>query len=161
MPRAPTAVSGQGGPPGWSLPRLRIGPDGTWYDSDHEVTHHGILANLWANLRVDEQGHHLQVGAVRIPVEVQDTPFVVIRVEREGDTLQATLNDGTREAIAPGDLCLGAGEIPYCRVKGGRFEARLDRAAAYQLLQHVSGEDPGNPELVLGGARYRLERRRG
>jgi hypothetical protein len=40
-------------------------------------------------------------------------------------------------------------------VKGGRFDARLSRAATYQLLQHVQpGEGSGRSALVLGGHRY-------
>jgi hypothetical protein len=152
-------VSTQGVPPGFALPRLRIGRDGTWYDGDEEVTHPGIVANLWSNLRIDEQGHHLQVGPARVPVEVEDAPFVVQRAERRGDRLELTLIDGTREPLDPAELRLGAGEVPYCRVKGGRFEARFDRAATYQLLQHVSGDDANRAELVLGTARYRLGRR--
>jgi hypothetical protein len=141
------------------LPRLRIARDGAWYDGSEEVTHPGIVANLWSNLRTDAEGPHVQVGPVRIPVEVEDAPFVVIRVERKGDALELTLIDGTREPLDPAGLSLGAGEIPYCRVKEGRFEARFDRAAAYQLLQHVSGEDADRAELVLGAARYPLRRR--
>ena len=59
-------------PSTWTLPRLRIDRDGAWYHDDAEVTHAGILANLRENLRVDEQGHYLQVGPARVPVEVED-----------------------------------------------------------------------------------------
>jgi hypothetical protein len=152
-------VSAQGVPPGFALPRLRIGRDGTWYDSDEEVTHPGIVANLWSNLRIDDRGHHLQVGPIRVPVEIDDVPFVVQRAERRGEALELTLIDGSRELLDPAGLQLGAGEVPYCRVKGGRFEARFDRAATYQLLQHVAGEDADRAELVLGTARYPLRRR--
>lgn len=153
--------AGPAGHAGWTLPRLRIGRDGSWYDDDQEVTHPGILANLWGNLRVDGQGHHLQIGPARVPVEVEDAPFVVIRVERHGDALRGVLNDGSAEILDPRTLRLGAAEVPYCRVKGGVFEARLDRAATYQLLQLVTAEEGATPELVLGSARYPLDPRPG
>jgi len=70
-------------PATWTLPRLRIDRDGAWYHDDAEVTHAGILANLRGNLQVDEQGHYLRIGPVRVPVEVEDAPFVVERVEVE------------------------------------------------------------------------------
>ena len=118
-PPGDAGASAPGAPPGFTLPRLRIGRDGAWYDGDEEVTHPGIVANLWSNLRIDDEGHHLQVGPIRVPVEVDDVPFVVQRAERRGDALELTLIDGTREPLDPAGLRLGAGEVPYCRVKGG------------------------------------------
>jgi hypothetical protein len=142
-------------PSTWTLPRLRIDRDGVWFHDDAEVTHQGIVANLRENLRVDEQGHYLQIGPARVPVEVEDAPFVVERVEREGDGLVATLNDLSREPVALDTLRVDGRGIPRCRVKNGRFDARLSRAATYQLLQHAE-PDPGagRSVLVLGGRRH-------
>ena len=142
-------------PSTWKLPRLRIDRDGAWFHEDEEVTHEGILANLRENLQIDEQGHHLRIGPVRVPVEVEDTPFLIVRVEREGDTLVVTRNDLGREPLAVDTLAIDARGVPRCRVKEGRFAARLDRAATYQLLQHVEpGEGSRPAALVLGGRRY-------
>lgn len=139
------------------LPRLRINRDGAWLHEGEEVSHAGVLANLWGNLGVDAEGHHLQFGPVRVPVEVEDAPFVILRVEREGDRLVLTLNDMSCEPLAVESLRFGAGGVPYCRVKGGRFEARLTRAATHQLLEQVEyDEASGAAALVLGGARYPL-----
>jgi hypothetical protein len=140
-------------PSTWTLPRLRIDRDGVWFHDDAEVTHQGIVANLRENLRVDEQGHYLQIGPARVPVEVEDAPFVVERVEREGDGLVATLNDLSREPVALDTLRVDGRGIPRCRVKNGRFDARLSRAATYQLLQHAEPE-AGRSVLVLGGRRH-------
>ena len=71
---------------------------------------------------------------MRIPVEVDDAPFVVTRVERRGETLHAWLNDGSEEDDRSGALRIGPADVPYGAVKDGAFEARLSRAAAYQLL---------------------------
>jgi hypothetical protein len=142
-------------PSTWTLPRLRIDRDGAWFHDDAEVTHAGILANLRDNLRVDERGHYLQIGPVRVPVEVEDAPFVVERVEAEGDGLVATLNDLTRERLVLDTLRVDERGIPRCRVKDGRFAARLGRAATYQLLHHVDpGPDDAWPALVVGGRRH-------
>lgn len=142
-------------PSTWTLPRLRIDRDGAWYHDDAEVTHAGILANLRENLQVDEQGHYLQIGPARVPVEVEDTPFIVERVEVEGDGLTATLNDLSRESLALDSLRVDERGIPRGRVKGGRFAARLSRAATYQMLQLAQPGESG-PALVLGGRRYRV-----
>jgi hypothetical protein len=45
------------------------------------------------------------------------------------------LNDGSDEIVDPARVRLGAGEVPYCAVKGGAFEARLSRAATFQLWE--------------------------
>ena len=142
-------------PSTWTLPRLRIDRDGNWFHDDAEVTHPGIIANLRDNLRVDEGGHFLQIGPARVPVEVEDTPFVVERVEALGDGLTATLNDLTQEPVALDTLRVDERGIPRCRVKENRFAARLSRAATYQLLQHVQpDEGSGRSTLVLGGRRH-------
>jgi len=144
-------------PSKWTLPRLRIDRDGAWFHDDAEITHEGILANLRDGLQVDAQGHFMHVGPVRIPVEVEDTPFIVERVEVEGAGLTATLNDLSREPVALDTLRVDERGIPRCRVKDGRFAARLSRAATYQLLQHVAGDEAGaRAALVLGGQRYQV-----
>lgn len=157
-----TAAPPPSDPSTWTLPRLRIDRDGAWYHEDVEVTHAGILANLREGLQRDAEGHHLRIGPVRVPVEVDDVPFVVVRVEALGEGLALILNDDTREPLRPETLRVGAGEAPYCAVKDGRFEARLSRAAAYQLLAHMQ-EDPtsGRPVLTLGGRRWEVPRREG
>jgi uncharacterized protein len=144
-------------PSTWKLPRLGITRDAAWLHEGEEVTHAGILAALWSGLRVDAAGHYLQIGPVRVPVEVEDAPFVVLRVEDAGDRLMLTLSDLSREPLSPAALRFGPGGVPYCRVKDGRFDARLSRAAAYQLLQHVEPDvDQDSATLVIGGARHRL-----
>jgi hypothetical protein len=144
-------------PAEWTLPRLRIDRDGEWFDDDVQVTHHGVLANLRASLRRDADGYYIQTR-VRIPVEVEDVPWVVTRLERRaGDELLAQVNDGSEETIDPGSLHVAAGHVPYCSVKGGRFEARLGRAAAFQLLSLADyDEATGQGTLRLGGRVYEL-----
>lgn len=143
---------------GWALPRLRVDADGEWYDDGVQVTHHGVLASLRAGLRRDPGGYFIQTR-VRIPVEVDDVPWVVRRLWRDGDALHVVLNDGTTEAIDPAGLRMGAGDVPYCVVKGGGFEARLDRAAAFQLLglAHYD-EATGRGVLIVGERAYELTR---
>jgi len=144
--------------PSWTLPKLRVDVDGNWYDDDVEITHHGVLANLRGNLRRDAEGYFIQTR-VRIPVTVDDVPWVVTRIERRGDRLHAVLNDGTETAVDPATLRIGPGDVPYCTVKDGAFEARLSRPATFQLL--ALGEYDERTErgaLRLGGRRYDLKR---
>jgi len=140
-------------PSTWNLPRLRIDRDGAWFHEGEEVTHDGMLAGLRSNLSRDSHGHFLQIGPVRVPVEVDDTPFIVLRAERDGDRLILTLNDLDRDALALDTLRFGADGAPYCRVKDGRFEARWSRAATYQLLQLVQCDEPGATAYLQVGTR--------
>jgi hypothetical protein len=121
-------------PAEWKLPNLRVDIDGEWFDDDVQITHPGILDNLRGNLRKDGEGYFIQTR-VRIPVRVDDVPWVVTRLEPRGDRLHAILNDGSDEVVDPASVRLGAGEVPYCAVKGGAFEARLSRAATFQLWE--------------------------
>jgi hypothetical protein len=144
--------------PPLTLPKLRVDREGIWYDDDVEITHPGIVANLRGNLRRDAEGYFIQTR-VRIPVTVDDVPWVVTRVERRGDGLLGLLNDGTETAIDPAQLRIGAADVPYCPVKGGAFEARLSRAAAFQLLAFGEyDERTGRGALRLGGREYELRR---
>ncbi len=140
-------------PSTWKLPRLRVDKDGAWYHEDDEVTHPGILSNLRDGLEQDADGYAIRIGAVRVPVEVEDTPYAVIRFEPDGGGFAVTLNDMTREALDPATLRLTQDEAPYCRVKGGRFDARFSRAAAYQLLERVEAGDGGRGAILRAGGR--------
>ncbi len=146
-------------PSKWTLPRLTVNREGEWLHEGQEITHPGVLASLMRNLRRDDAGYFIQAGPVRIPVEVADAPFVVVRVETDGPALRLTVNDGTQETLDPATLRLTAAGIPYCRIKGGQFEARLSRAAAYQLGRLVDyDEKTGQAILRLGGIAHRLSR---
>jgi hypothetical protein len=143
-------------PTEWTLPRLRIDRGGDWYDDDAQITHAGILANLRASLRRDAAGYFIQTR-VRIPVDVEDAPWVIIRLELRGAELRGQVNDGTEEPIDPASIRLGPAHVPYCTVKGGAFEARFDRAAAYQLLALSDyDEATGQGTLRVGGRAYPL-----
>jgi hypothetical protein len=160
-----TAAEGQGAgtpdatpPSQWRLPRLRIDVDGDWFDDDVLITHAGILANLRSQLKRDAEGYFIQTR-VRIPVEVEDAPFVVTRIERRGETLHAFLSDSTESDVDAATLRVGPDDVPYCAVKGGVFEARLSRAAAFQLLALADyDEGTGRGALRLAGREYPLRR---
>jgi hypothetical protein len=145
-------------PAGWKLPDLRIDVEGEWFDGDVQVTHPGILANLRGNLRKDAQGYFIQTR-VRIPVRVDDVPWIVTRLERRDERLHAFLNDDSEETVNPATFRVGAGDVPYCAVKDGAFEARLSRAATFQLWALAEyDEASGRGALRVGGREYPLAR---
>ncbi len=142
----------------WKLPKLRVDVNGDWYDDEVEITHPGVLANLRANLRRDADGYFIQTR-VRIPVVVDDVPWVVTRLETRGDVLGTVLNDGSEGDVDPATLRLGPHDVPYCVVKGGLFEARFSRAATFQLLALAQyDERTGRGTLHVGGREFPLAR---
>jgi hypothetical protein len=124
--------SAGGGGPGWTLPALRIDADGEWWDGDERITHRGILESLSASLARDAEGYFVQ-ARVRVPVSVEDAPLVVGRIARRGGELRAWLSDTREVRVDPATLRVSEHNVPYCTVPPG-LEARLSRAAAFQLL---------------------------
>ena len=97
MIEPPSASAGAPQDPGLSG-AFRIDREGAWRHEEVEVTHPGVLRNLYANLRVDSTGHYLQAGPLRVPVQVDDAPFVVVRAQTDDpDTIEVHLSDGIRE----------------------------------------------------------------
>jgi hypothetical protein len=60
------------------------------------------------------------------------------------------LSDGTREPLAPQTLRLGEGDVLYCRVKQGRFEARFTPQAQNALAPWLVGGPEGVAVEVAG-----------
>jgi uncharacterized protein len=153
--------AGAVGAPGLSG-ALRIDREGVWRHEGVEVTHPGVLQNLYANLRADGDSYYLQAGPRRIPVHVDDAPFVVVRADTAANpgAVAVHLSDGSQEPLEAGSLVLDGRGIPYCRVKSGRFHARLSVSAWLQLAEKVE-VDPrsGRPSLVLGDRRIPLRQR--
>ncbi len=142
---------------------FRIDREGVWHHEDVEVTHPGVLRNLYANLRADGEAHYLQMGPRRIAVQVDDAPLVVVRAETASSAAVVTvhLGDGSQEPLDAGTLVLNQRGVPYCRVKAGQFRARFSISAWLQLAGRIE-DDPssGGPFLVLGGRRIALGRGR-
>jgi hypothetical protein len=51
---------------------------------------------------------------------------------------------------------VGADDVLYCRVKGGRYEARFLRPAYYELMRHAVVGADRTLELPAGGRRFPL-----
>ena len=138
--------------------RITFGKDGRWY-CDGEVIPNRAICRLYARaMTVGDDGvARLQLGEDRATVTIEDTPWVVVQVD--GDPLRGfrvRLNDETLEPLDPATLRVGAENVLYCRVKGGRHEARFLRPAYYELLRHA---EPGVGErlvLPVGGRRVPL-----
>ena len=89
-------------------------------------------------------------------VTIEDTPWVVTGVERDGGGYRLRLNDGSEEPLDPASLTVGAENVLYTRVKGG-YRARFLRPAYYRLAPAIEERD-GQFVLVAGGARTAIGR---
>ena len=148
---------------------LYIDREGRWFFQGEEITHRKTYLLYCRNLTRDESGRIiLRIGAEESFVEVEDAPFVVttlafLRAEDGAlKSIQITLNDETSEPLDPATLRIGNDHIPYCRVRGGLFEARFSRGAYQLLVPFIEQDEQGNRfYLSVGGKEYNLLSKKG
>ena len=143
-------------PPPFAFSRetdIRIDAEGRFWHEGTQVTHERLQRALASWIDVDpESGRYILKNNVQwCFIQVDDAPLVVrsAALVGEGDALELSLSDGTQERLDPDTLQL-AGEVPYCRVRGGKLPARFSPQAAYVLLSQVR-EEGGRRHLRLGG----------
>lgn len=130
---------------------IRFGKDGRWYADGEPIEHPRIAALFSRHLTQDEDGAFwLVIGDERARIEVEDTPFVVIRVDGGPETgFTITLNDGSSEPLAANSLRFGDADVLYCAAKGGRYRVRFLRAPQADLLAHARAGAAGT-DLPVG-----------
>ena len=140
--------------------KIKFGKDGLWYSDDEVIPNRAIRRLFSRTLRVLPDGRgRLELGEDRADVIIEDTPWVVTAVEGDiGRGFAVVLNDETREPLDPASLRVGAGNVVYCRVKGGACEARFLRPAYYELMRHAEAGAGGEVVLAVAGRRVTLAR---
>jgi len=137
--------------------------DGTWKHEGTRITRESMVRLFASILRKDEDGATYLVTPVeKIRVEVEDAPFVAIRVDRHGDgenqTIAFTTNVGDVVAAGPAHPMRVAfadgAPRPYLLVRG-RLEARVLRAPFYELVEWAEPRE-GKLGLWSGGAWFEL-----
>jgi uncharacterized protein len=139
---------------------IRFGKDGRWYADDEPIANRRIADLFSRHVTRGEDGEWwLVVGDERARIEVEDTPFVVARVDGDPSAgFTITLNDGSREPLAGATLRLGDDDVLYCDVKDGRYTARFLRPSQAELLGYAEA-DGGRFYLPLpSGARREIAR---
>lgn len=136
--------------------RIYIDNRGNWYQDGIKITHKWTYLANNRNLDIDENGEYfVDEGTGRVYVKVEDTPFVVTMVDRKDDGFHMYLNDSTSEPLSIDKLYLNEDNIPYTRVKNGRFTARFLRPAYYELAKYAVEEDDGF-YLESDGKKFRI-----
>lgn len=131
--------------------------DGHWYADGERITNAKIELLFSRHLvRNPDGGYALVMGDERAAVDVEDTPWVITRID--GDPAQGfmvTLNDRSTEPLDPSTLEIGPDESLSCRVKGGAARARLLRPAHNALSRFVEpAGEPGRFAIRVAGGRH-------
>lgn len=122
-------------------PRIIIDNRGNWFQDGIKIEHR--LTYLYNNklLDIDNEGRfYIDDGMCRMYVRVEDTPFVVKMLRKEGENYYLILNDETEEKLDLSNLRINEEHIPYTKVKEGKFDARFTRPAYYELMKHAVQE---------------------
>ena len=125
--------------------KIRFGKDGQWYADDQRIENRKIALLFSRSVRAKpEGGFMLEMGEERADIEVDDTPFVIERIEGDPKSgVSVALNDQSVEPLDLTTLRRGPDHALYCGVKGGEFEARFLRSAYYHLARWIAAEKRG------------------
>lgn len=125
-------------------PRIFIDRHGRWFQDGVRITHRWTYLENNRNLDTDGDGRlFVDEGAGRVYVECEDAPFVVAMVSREEDGFFLRLNDESVEELDFSTLAFSAENVPYARVRGGKFRARFSRPAYYEFMKHAGRDGKG------------------
>jgi len=118
--------------------RFLIDKDGNWFQDGIRVRHRlTYLYNQKLLDRDDEGRYFVDEGSGRLYVKVEDTPFVVKMADFRGEDFYVRLNDETEEKLDLKNFRIDDRNVPYIKVKGGKFDARFSRPAYYELMKHA------------------------
>lgn len=139
---------------------LRIDAEGRFFHDEIAVEHAklGEALHTWIGKHPDDGRFILTNGYDWTYFAVDDVPFFVRSIRKEGDDAILVLSDGTEEPLEPSTVRPGARGDLYLTVKRehadasrrGPFPAKLSRYAQTQLEPFLS-EDGG--AVVLSTAR--------
>ena len=117
---------------------IRILRGGVWLHEGAPILRESLVRLFSTVLRKDPDGYHLVTPAEKLRIQVEDAPFVAVRVDIEGEALTFTTNVGDKVTAGPDHpLRIEADPLtgepaPYLHVRAG-LEARLSRPVFYEL----------------------------
>lgn len=135
---------------------IRLDTEGRFIHEGEEIRHAGLRAALWRWLDQEPNGRYvLRLDDQRfVYLDVDDTPHLVRSLRWEGEHAELLLADGSSERLDPATVHLRASGVACCRVKNGRFEARLASAAWAALGERIEEREGGAACLVADGRRW-------
>jgi hypothetical protein len=167
-------VPGDGKPRGlppvhlWNPPNVGeidivIRRDGSWVHEGGVIGREALVRLFASILRKDADGVYLVTPHEKLRIQVEDAPFLAIRVDREGAGLRFLTNVGDEVEAGPDHPIRvavdSAGEPrPYLHVRGG-LEALIARPVFYELAEMAEARPgPGGVEhgVASNGAWFPL-----
>ncbi len=122
---------------------MRIARDGTWFYQGTPIGRAPMVRLFSTILRRDGDGYFLVTPVEKVGIQVDDAPFVAVRLEVEGQGEQQCLRfftnvddsfDGDAEHPLTVHIAAGTDEpSPYVRVRTN-LDARVHRNVFYQLV---------------------------
>jgi uncharacterized protein len=138
-----------------------VSKEGKWYHEGAEIIHRPIFLWLIQSLEKAEDGVFIvHLNNQKCYLEVEDTPLVVQRVDRNPDGsegIRLFLNDESEEPLDPETLRISPENVLYCRVKNREFPARFLRQAYYQIAEFFEEDEDGKFFLPLKGKKFPIE----
>jgi hypothetical protein len=141
---------------------IKIDKDGLWYYNGAHMFRKEILNVFFKHLKIDECGRYLiELGAERCYLNVEDTAFIVEAVFKtrnsghDREQIEVLLSDGSCEILEMNSLQKGKNNVPYCRIKEGKFTARFSRKSYYQLAEFIEQSEDGSGFFIdLNGEKH-------
>ena len=136
---------------------IRILRNGRWMHEGSPIGREALVRLFASVLRLDPDGFHLVTPVEKLRIEVEDAPFVAVRVDRVGPDLRFLTNVGDEVTAGPDHRLRVAtdsesGEpAPYLHVRRG-LEARLSRPVFYELVEMA--EPRGDALGVASGGEW-------
>jgi uncharacterized protein len=125
---------------------IRIRKDGVWFHEGTPIGREALVRLFSTVLRKDPDGFHLVTPVEKMRIEVEDAPFIAIRVDRVGDMLRFQTNVGDEVEAGPDnairvEMDEATGEPrPYLHVRRG-LEALIARPVFYELVEMATERD--------------------
>ncbi len=143
---------------------FRIAADGTWFHDGAPIVRPALVRLFARALRREPDGAHwLVTPAERVPVEVEDAPFLAVELAVEGSGRSARLrlrtNVGDWVVLNRAHPLIVRGDPesprPYLALGGG-LEARLARPVYYELAARAEPGPDGVPGVWSAGTPFPL-----
>jgi hypothetical protein len=135
---------------------LVIDAEGQWRHEGQRITHERTLKLFYSVLDIDEQGRYfVQAGPEKAFVRVEDAPYVVTALRMTDEGLRLRLSDESHEILDPATLRFSDENVPYCKVRNQRMEAKFTRTAYYELAEFIEEKGDGFV-LKVGDERFDL-----
>jgi uncharacterized protein len=132
---------------------ILIRKDGVWFHEGTPIGREALVRLFSTVLRKDPDGIHLVTPVEKLKIQVEDAPFIAVRVDREGQALRFLTNVGDEVEAGPEnairvEMDAATGEPrPYLHVRRG-LEALIARPVFYELVEMAEErETPQGPTL--------------